>query len=345
MDTLNIGRYLKDNKFKIIYIVLIFLILNIVLYTSYSIDLNNLDLLYLNILLLFVTMVYFGFSYFNWNRKYKKIYENLKENKDIDIFLNNEKIEDEITSRIVENKDELRLKETNELKKELDEINDYITKWIHEIKIPISVLELISDRIEAINEFDISNELRIEIERLTFLVDQVLYISRSTDFSEDLYIEEIDLNKIIKDIIKKNMNILISKDIEVEIGKLNRKIYSDRKWVSYTIDQIINNSCKYMRDGEKIKIYFQELEDSLVVKIKDTGIGISKKDIDRIFDKGFTGENGRKFRKSTGMGLYLSKKMGERLNYSLEIESEVDSYTLVKIIFKNMDSYFNVTKM
>lgn len=339
---LNIFRYIKDRKINIVFVFSIILIVNVVLFSTFTINIDNEDIIYMDILILFITIIYFSYDYFQWNKNYKNIYKDLKNNKDIEKVFMNGKIEEDIINLLIDNKNNIRIEDTNKLKKELSEINDYITKWIHEIKIPIAVLGLISDRIENIDEFEISNDLKIEIERLNFLVNQVLYTSRSTNFSEDLHIEEIDLYKIIMEVVKKNMNILISKNIELNIEKLDRKIYSDRKWVSYTIDQIINNSYKYIKDNGKIDIYFEENNDILILNIKDNGMGIPKKDIERIFDRGFTGDNGRKIGHSTGMGLYISSKMGEKVNYKLRAESRVNEYTNIKVVFDNINSYFNV---
>ena len=339
---MNLFRYLKDNKSIILYTIAILVIINIILYSSHTIDTDYEDIIYMDILILGITIVYLGIDYLNWKNRYNDIYNNLLTDKNIDRLVKNGKIEEDIINMIVDLKNIDKKKETDLLKIELKEINDYITKWIHEIKIPISVLELLSDKVENLEEFELSNEIRLEVERLNFLVNQVLYTSRSIDFSKDLYIEKIDLNKIINEFNKKNMNILIDKKIELDIKELDRDIYSDRKWVSYTVDQIINNSCKYIEDNGKIDIYFEEIEDGLILNIKDNGIGIPKKDISRIFDKGFTGENGRRKGHSTGMGLYLSSKMGEKINYRLYVESELGEYTVIKIVFNNINRYFNV---
>jgi signal transduction histidine kinase len=130
------------------------------------------------------------------------------------------------------------------------------------------------------------------------------------------------------------MNSLIAKGIELEIDNLGFNIFSDGKWVYYVIDQIVNNACKYVEHNGKIEIRGQETDESIILSIKDNGMGIPAKDIDRIFDRGFTGENGRKTGKSTGMGLYICKKIAEKLNFHIEVSSQVGKYTEFRIHFK-----------
>ena len=141
------------------------------------------------------------------------------------------------------------------------------------------------------------------------------------------------------------MNAFISKKIELKINHLDFNIYTDRKWTYYVIEQIINNACKYVDVGGKIELNAEERDESIILSIRDNGIGIPAKDINRIFDKGFTGENGRKTSKSTGMGLYICKKVSEQLNFNIEVSSEVSKYTEFRIIFYKLSDYLNVIKM
>jgi signal transduction histidine kinase len=194
-------------------------------------------------------------------------------------------------------------------------------------------------------ETDISEQLRLEIDRIKFLVNQVLYISRTSNFSEDFQPCEVNIGKIVKNVVKENMSLFIRKKINLNFKDINFNVITDRKWISYIIDQIINNSCKYVYEGGKIDIWGEENEKEVILHIKDNGIGIEEKDIRRIFDKGFTGDNGRKFGKSTGMGLYLSKKIIDNLNHQLKVESEVGNGAEFIICFYKLSDYFNVTKM
>jgi len=343
---MSIFKYIKDSKRSILYFFLMILIIDLILISSTDLNKSLVDIFYMNLLLLSISVIFLIISYIKWRNTYKDLKKALDLEENIDSFSpKGNKLEHMLIRDIINLKNKEKLKETNELKDNLEEINDYIVKWVHEIKIPLSVCELISDRIEEKGDYDLSKELRQELERINFLVNQVIHISRASSYSHDLVVEEVNLSTLVKSVIKNNMNSLIAKKIELEIGNLDFKIFSDRKWVYYVIEQIINNACKYVDVNGKIEIKGQETDECVVLFIKDNGIGIPAKDIDRIFDRGFTGENGRKKGKSTGMGLYICKKIADKLNFNIEVSSQVGKYTEFKIYFYKLSDYLRVTKM
>ena len=343
---MSLFKYIKDSKRPILFFFLTILTIDLILITSTDLDKSLLDILYMNLLLLSISVIFLVISYIKWRNTYKDLKKALDFEKNIDsVSPKGNKLEQMLIRDVINIKNREKLKETNELKDNLEEINDYIVKWVHEIKIPLSVCELISDRIEEKGDYDLSKELRQELERINFLVNQVIHISRASSYSHDLVVEEVNLSTLVKSVIKNNMNSLIAKKIELEIGNLDFKIFSDRKWVYYVIEQIINNACKYVDVNGKIDIKGQETDECVVLFIKDNGIGIPAKDIDRIFDRGFTGENGRKKGKSTGMGLYICKKIADKLNFNIEVSSQVGKYTEFKIYFYKLSDYLRVTKM
>lgn len=343
---MSLFKYIKDSKRPILFFFLTILTIDLILITSTDLDKSLLDILYMNLLLLSISVIFLVISYIKWRNTYKDLKKALDFEKNIDsVSPKGNKLEQMLIRDVINIKNREKLKETKELKDNLEEINDYIVKWVHEIKIPLSVCELISDRIEEKGDYDLSKELRQELERINFLVNQVLHISRASSYSHDLVVEEVNLSTLVKSVIKNNMNSLIAKKIELEIGNLDFKIFSDRKWVYYVIEQIINNACKYVDVNGKIEIKGQETDECVVLFIKDNGIGIPAKDIDRIFDRGFTGENGRKTGKSTGMGLYICKKIADKLNFNIEVSSQVGKYTEFKIYFYKLSDYLRVTKM
>jgi len=343
---MSLFKYIKDSKRPILFFFLTILTIDLILITSTDLDKSLLDILYMNLLLLSISVIFLVISYIKWRNTYKDLKKALDFEKNIDsVSPKGNKLEQMLIRDVINIKNREKLKETNELKDNLEEINDYIVKWVHEIKIPLSVCELISDRIEEKGDYDLSKELRQELERINFLVNQVIHISRASSYSHDLVVEEVNLSTLVKSVIKNNMNSLIAKKIELEIGNLDFKIFSDRKWVYYVIEQIINNACKYVDVNGKIEIKGQETDECVVLFIKDNGIGIAAKDIDRIFDRGFTGENGRKKGKSTGMGLYICKKIADKLNFNIEVSSQVGKYTEFKIYFYKLSDYLRVTKM
>jgi len=300
----------------------------------------------MNMLIFSVSLIFLIIAYIKWRNTYKDIRKALCNKENIDRFLpNGNKLEQALMREIIDFKNEEKTIETSKLKEDLQEIHDYITKWVHEIKIPLSVCELIADKIEEEELYDISGELRQELERINFLTSQVLYTSRVSSYSEDFIIEEINIDGLVKSVIKNNINAFLSKKIEVVIDDLNYNVFTDSKWTFYILDQIINNACKYVDIHGKIEIFAEEDDESVILSIKDNGMGIPTKDIERIFDRGFTGDNGRKTTKSTGMGLYIVRKIAIKLNIKIEVSSKVSQYTEFKIVFYKIADYFNVTKM
>lgn len=339
-------KYIIDRLYTILCFFSILLIIDLILISSTSINKTITDILYMNFLTLLITATFYIIDY----RKYKKTYGDfvkaLNSKTDIDGFFSKTvTLEEKLIKKSIVLKNEEKLAALKKLKESIEEINDYITKWVHEIKIPLSILELLADKAEEEGANEIAKELRQETERINFLVNQVLYISRASSFSEDFTIEETRLDTIVKSVIKSNMNSFISKDIEITMGDLAFNIFTDSKWAYYVLEQIINNACKYVDIGGKIEISAKEDDESIILSIRDNGMGIPNKDIDRIFERGFIGENGRKTAKSTGMGLYISKKIADKLRLGLEVSSQTSEYTEFKVFFYKINDFFNVTKM
>ncbi|WP_224037788.1 sensor histidine kinase [Clostridium gelidum] len=225
----------------------------------------------------------------------------------------------------------------------LKEMEEYISRWVHEIKLPISALNIILDRIDDI---ELNNSIKNQVEKINSLVSSVLYGSRLTSLHEDIFIKEEKLKDIIEKSIRNNAFFLIKNKIDVKLDNLNQNIYTDSKWMIYVADQIISNAIKYCSDVKKIEFSSYDEENCVVLNIKDYGIGIKKEDIKRIFDKGFTGINGRnKIYKSTGMGLYFSKRALDKLGHKIEANSKENEFTEFKVYFYKISDYLNVTKM
>lgn len=340
--------YLKNSLLKIVYFTSMFALVNIVLVSSKPINADIYDIAYMDVLIIVVSAIFAFYDYTKWKRNYCEIRKAIDAGRKFDEYISDldDSFGASLVRDIVKSKNAEIEEEVSKVKENLDEVNDYITKWIHEIKIPISVCELIADKIEDYDESGTSNvseELRIEIERMRFLINQVLYTSRTSSFSEDLQVKEINIGNVVKSVVRQNSIFFIAKDIEVHVDNVDYNVMTDEKWVSYIIDQIINNACKYVDRGGKVYIHCTEDEKSVKLFISDNGHGICQKDIGRIFDKGFTGTSGRKTYKSTGMGLYLSKKAADRLSHELSVKSEEGKYTEFMICFYKLSDYFSVT--
>ena len=174
-----------------------------------------------------------------------------------------------------------------------------------------------------------------ELGKIENFVEQVLYYARSNNVEKDYYISKTKLSEIVNGAILKNKNILLSNKINLEIGDIDKQVVTDSKWTIFILNQIIQNSVKYMnKDIKTMKIYAEGKKEKVILYIQDNGMGVGKGEIARVFDKGFTGENGRILgKKSTGIGLYLCKKLCDRLGLGIEFNSQKDIGTEVKIIF------------
>ena len=221
----------------------------------------------------------------------------------------------------------------------MNDFKDYIEMWIHEVKIPLSSLVLMIHN----NKNNISSKMVDQVNRLDNYVDQVLFYVRAENAEKDYLIKKTELNKVINKIALKNKDYILENNICFSVLNCEKKVLTDSKWLEFIIDQIINNSIKYKRDiaSSFIKIYTEENNEEIRLIIYDNGIGIDAKDLPRVFDKTYTGTNGRLKSKSTGMGLYIAKNLCEKLGHKIAIESKVNEYTKVIITF-NKESIYDV---
>lgn len=199
--------------------------------------------------------------------------------------------------------------------------------WCHEVKTPLATCLMIVEN----NPNSINQSIQEELIKIENYLQQVLFYARSENVEKDYLIKEVNLNDVVNTVIKQNKKDLISKRIKIELNNLNIQVYSDKKWLEFILNQIINNAIKYINQDPVIIISAKKYQDHDELMISDNGIGILKDEIDRVFDKGFTGTNGRSNKKSTGIGLYLCKKLCLRLNHEIKISS--NEKTTVTIIF------------
>lgn len=210
------------------------------------------------------------------------------------------------------------------------EYREYIETWVHEIKTPIASTRLIIEN----NQNEVTRNINCEIKKIEEYIEQVLYYARSNNVSKDYIIKEVSLPTLVRTVVKRNSRDFINKRISIDIGAVDGSVYSDVKWLEYILNQVIGNSIKYTREKEgKVKVYTTKNENNIVLTVEDNGVGIIEKDIARVFEKGFTGESGRKLGSSTGIGLYLCKKLSEQLGLGLSIASKAEEGTKVSIIF------------
>lgn len=185
------------------------------------------------------------------------------------------------------------------------------------------------------NKTDVTKSIEEELDKVENYTEQALFYARSNAVEKDYIITKSDLKEIVNGAILKNKTSLLNARVTLELNNLEQEVYTDSKWAVFILNQIIQNSVKYSKDNDKkIEINAMPKNDKVVLYIKDNGIGIKKGEITRVFERGFTGENGRIIgKKSTGIGLYLSKKLCDKLGLGLEINSKQGEGTEVKMIF------------
>ena len=233
-----------------------------------------------------------------------------------------------ILYEIIRGSNKAMLDEISRFRRMQEEYREYIELWIHEVKTPISASRLITYN----NKNDVMDSLSEELDKIEAYVEQVLYYSRSNTVEKDYIIKEIHLQRLCFDTLKKSSALFIQNRIRVITESLDVTVYSDEKWLQFILNQVLTNSVKYSDKAEAIvKITARELENSVVLSIRDKGTGISKSDLPRIFDKGFTGFNGRKNERSTGIGLYICKKLCAKLGLDIKASSNVGEGTEISI--------------
>ncbi|ALS02995.1 histidine kinase [Enterococcus silesiacus] len=218
---------------------------------------------------------------------------------------------------------------------------DYIDSWVHEIKVPLAAVNLILQSIED----DIPEQkyylVENELSKIDEYVEQVLYYARLDSFSRDYLIQEYSLKDIVQSVIRTQGNYFIQKNLHFSIEGNDQMVLTDAKWVAFIFKQLVSNAIKYTPAGGEITVTFSRTKEGAWLFLKDTGIGIPKEDQHRIFDKGFTGENGRTSEQhSTGLGLYLAKSLADKLGHQLMMESVEGEGTTMKLLFPFL-SYFN----
>lgn len=216
------------------------------------------------------------------------------------------------------------------------EFKDYVEMWIHEIKLPISALSLM-----YYNEKTDFHSYRKQVDKISYYVEQILYFVRADAPQEDFIMKRCRIDEILNEVLLEHKETLIAGKFTISKKDTDVTVVSDTKWLKFMLGQILNNSIKY-KQGETGYLGFevQEEPNAVTLSIEDHGIGVSEADIKRVFDKSFTGKNGREVASSTGMGLYICRKMCGKLGHRIWMESEEGAYTKVLIRFGRDGYYF-----
>ena len=328
---MNIKDYLKDRT--------TFLLINFMLFTIAWVIMLLIEISANIIILIFCIWFLPIFSYIIAEYiKQKKFYvevTNIMDNLDkkyllVEIMKEPEFIEGKLVYNLLKVGNKDMHEHVKKYKDMESEYREYIETWVHEIKTPIASARLIIEN----NQNEVTRNINYEIRKVEEYIEQVLYYSRSNNVSKDYIISEVSLSTLVRNVVKRNSRDFISKKISIDMEAVEGTVYGDAKWLEFILNQVVGNSIKYTREKEgKVRAYTVKNENNIVLTLEDNGIGIIDKDINRVFEKGFTGENGRKYGKSTGIGLYLCKKLSDQLGLGISLTSKIGEGTKVNIIF------------
>ena len=280
--------------------------------------------------IVFVLMVLL-FDYIKYKEKVNKISQICNDiSSCYSVKINDKNIFDEYYLDIINELLKENRKQVSQIQKRVSDINDYFSIWVHQIKTPIASMKLKIDN----EQMDLL-QLASDLNRIDHYVDLVLSFLKFDEEKIDLYFRKTDVDRIMRESLKKFSNDFIIKKIRLDYKLSKREVLTDEKWLSFVFDQLLSNALKYTDKGT-ISIYYDG--DSCLC-IKDSGIGIALADMERLFEKGFTGYNGRQYKKASGIGLYMCKRMCDKLNIGISIESVVNEYTLVKLKFLSNEEY------
>lgn len=335
-------KYLKDNfRFMILYIVLLTFVSAFV-YIDEKNRMMVSNILYLIFVSIFFMVIFIAYDY-NLKKKYLKKLSRSNNDKDkTPILPEPSEYKDEVYRDIIDELYRNCSEKLSVLQKESDDNKEFVAAWVHEIKTPIATSKLLLES----GDLNLKS-FKEEIDKIDDYVEKVLYYSRCDDFSSDYIISEVNVSKLVKESIKLHSGIFIKKHIRVSLEiDDNFCVDTDKKWLLFIVNQIISNSLKYTSKEGIISVRACEAQDEKLLLIEDSGIGIKKEDLSRIFAKSFTGYNGRReASKSTGLGLYLSYKLAKKLGHNITAESEYNKGTKLYIHFPKWCDYYDVTKM
>lgn len=332
--------YIKEKMVLIIGTILALVSVEILLLAY---DISILIRVYCAFIIAFVMILAILIEYKKKKDYYNELIKNMEDLKEkyliSEIIKTPNFIEGKILKDILQDTGKSMIDNVNYYKNIQEDYKEYIELWIHEVKIPIAASKMIIEN----NKNEVTKSIDEELDKVENYTEQALFYARSNAVEKDYIINKTNLKEIVNGAILKNKTTLLNEKVSIELSNLkDEEVYTDSKWAVFIINQIIQNAIKYSKkENKKIEISSQEKNDRVILYIKDNGIGIKKGEISRVFERGFTGENGRIIgQKSTGIGLYLCRKLCNKLGLGIELNSEKDKGTEVRIIFPK-NSYTN----
>ena len=322
-----IKSYIKKNL-KIYLLLIIFIFIFVLIFYLYNLPFEA--LFYSSSLCFIVALITSIIDYNNYRKSYidlRYLESNILNNKEdlpksLDIRV---EYYQKIIERLHNEVEKLKIDDN----KKMEDLADYYSMWIHQIKTPIAAINFLLDN----EEIDVK-VFRQELFKIERYVEMVLTYIRLGSETSDYVITSIDLDEVVRENIKKYATLFINKKIKLNYVSHETYVISDKKWLGFAFEQLLSNAIKYTKSGGEISINISESE----LTIEDNGIGIYEEDLPRIFEQSFTGLNGRYEKKSSGLGLYLCKKTLDKLQHKIEITSEINKGTKVEVTFPVKDT-------
>ncbi len=339
-------NYLKERWLTYIFIVISALFSAAVykLDRKFTISNSNAAYIGLGLILLFLIFILVDYSIYNSRVKGFKNYclNNPHSDEDLDLFfypLDREyaNIIHKIAVEYEKFKGDIRTKSCEEL--------EFITRWIHDVKVPISAIRLILESSDGKGSQDFYRKMDTEITSIEEFTQRIFYHIKSSSFHNDYRIAKVDTRKLVRDALKGYSNLFSYKKISISITGENHKVLTDEKWSVYIVSQVISNAIKYTNINGNITINTIRQDNETTIQIHNSGKGILSKDIAQVFNKGYTSCKERSGMKSTGYGMYLSKKLSNMMGHKLTVESKYGEFAQFNLTFIENDTIYKVTKM
>lgn len=295
---------------------------------------NSFDGIFLILLLWIVILtVYLVISYYSRKVQMEKLL-NLAEQLEERYLLSEvmekpERADDQVYYRLLKLAGKSMLEQVSEVRRERTVYKEYVEQWIHEIKTPITAMKLLCEN----NPSQTAKELLAQLEKVNRYTEQALYYARSEHTEKDYSVREIRLFDAVHQSIAENKYLLLQNGVGIDLQETDDTVYSDEKWLCFILNQLIVNSVKYRTEQPVLKFYTEHKGSRIILCVQDNGIGIEAADLPRIFEKGFTGQNGRKVsQSSTGIGLYLCRRLCDKLGIGIGADSK-DNGTIMYLSF------------
>lgn len=324
-------QFIKDRVITLIVNVLCMIALCLFLI---SIGLQVAELSIVLIFWMIILIVFLGFAYYRTSKRLSRLY-------DLVVSLDKKYLFSEIVGipanaeeaiylQILKMANKSMLEQVSKVSRERKEYKEYIEQWIHEVKTPISAIQLLCEN----NKSEFARRILCEMGKLNHFIEQALFYARIEQAEKDYLIKEVCVSEIVHTAIAENKQLLIGNGICLEFEESPLTVYTDHKWIEFILNQLIVNAIQYKKEISPILAFsIEQIQNGVALSVKDNGIGINESDLPRIFEKGFTGENGRILKKSTGIGLYLCKRLCEKLGISITVKSTKNEYTIFTLMF------------